>query len=278
MHRHLIPLLASLSALGSLCAQAPPAPPLPSAEQLLKNVAQAYKSPQKYLFAGKGTIQAPGDATPQPIPFTLAVEMPDKIRLEGDTRAFGVAAFAGAVLFVSDGQVVSLTEPPAKKYYQAKRTSPKNSVGKFENKYPAMERPEQFVAYLDHFITGRYPALVENAHLAKVTKTEKLLIAGKFVECYVIQIDRGAFDEKKLMSSRQTLWVDTKRSVVWREDNVQWLSKQQQQHSRTDLSAIILNDPLPEGVFTFKPPVGFELAPMPSNKTAPADKPAPSKK
>ena len=261
MHKHLILLLASLSALGSLRAQT-----LPTAEQLLKSVADAYRAPQKYLFAGKGVIQAPGDATPQPIPFTLAVEMPDKIRLEGDTKAFGVSAFAGSVLFVSDGDTVSLTEPSAKKYFQTKRTSPKQAVGKFENRYPAMAKPEQFVAYLDHFITGRYPALMENAHLAKVTKTEKLLIAGKFVECYVIQIDRGAFEEKKLMASRQTLWVDTKRSVVWREDNVQWLSKQQQQHSRTDLSAILLNEALPAGIFVFKAPVGFDLAPMPANK------------
>jgi outer membrane lipoprotein-sorting protein len=114
-------------------------------------------------------------------------------------------------------------------------------------------------------VTGRYRALVENAPLSKVTKTETLLVQGKPVPCYVIQIDRGAFEEKRLMSSRQTLWVDTKRSVVWREDNVQWLSKQQQEHSRTDLSAILLNEPLPAGVFVFKPPVGFELAPLPSN-------------
>src|ERR1035438_8888901 len=123
-------ILASLFALAPL-----PAQPLPSAEQVLKNVADAYRSPQRYLFAGKGTIQGPAETNPQPIPFTLAVEMPDKIRLEGDTKAIGVTAFAGPVLFVSDGAVASLTEPAVKKYYQAKRTSPKTATGKFENRY-----------------------------------------------------------------------------------------------------------------------------------------------
>ena len=204
MYRHLIALLASFSALVPMHAQTPAPVPLPSGEQVLKNVAEAYKSPQRYLFAGKGVIQGPSDPNTQPISFTLAIEMPDKIRLEGDTKAFGVTAFAGPVLFVSDGDTASLTEPATKKYYQAKRTSAKQTVGKFENRYPALDKPEQFAAYLDHFVTGRYPALVENAHLAKVTKTEKLLIAGRFVECYVVQIDRGAFEEKRLMSNSNT--------------------------------------------------------------------------
>ena len=261
MHKHLIPILASLSALGSLHGQ-----PLPSAEQVLKNMAEAYRAPQRYLFAGKGVIQAPGDPSAKPMAFTLAVEMPDKMRLEGDTRGFGVAAFAGPVLFVSDGESTSVSDPAVKKYYQTKRSSPKESTGKFENRYPALDRPEQFVAYIDHFVTGRYRALVENAPISKVTGTEKLLIQGKPVECYVIQIDRGAFEEKRSMSSRQTLWVDTHRSMVWREDNVQWLAKQGQEHSRTDMSAILLNEPPPAGIFVFKPPTGFELAPPPSNK------------
>jgi len=261
MHKHPIALFAFLSALVPMRAQ-----PLPSAEQVLKNVADVYRAPQRYLFAGKGVIQGPSDPNAQPVAFTFAIELPDKIRLEGDTKAFGVTAFAGPVLFVSDGEVASLTEPAVKKYYQAKRSSAKQAVGKFENRYPALDRPEQFVAYLDHFVTGRYPALVENAHLAKVTKTEKLLVQGKFVTCYLVQIDRGVFEAQRPMSSRQTLWVDTHRSVVWREDNVQWLSNQQQQHSRTDLSSILINETLPAGIFVFQPPAGFALAPLPAVK------------
>jgi outer membrane lipoprotein-sorting protein len=279
MQKQAFALLAALLSLAPLSAQSPPEPPataqslpppppppLPSAEKVLKNVADAYRAPQRYLFAGKGIIQGPATPNAQPIPFTLAIEMPDKIHLEGDTKAIGVTAFAGPVLFVSDGDIASLTEPAVRKYYQAKRTSPKQAVGKFENRYPALDRPEQFVAYLDHFVTARYSALAEAVPYAKVTKTEKLLIQGKFVTCYVVQIDRGAFEEKRLMSSRQTLWVDTHRSLVWREDNLQWLSKQQQQHSRTDLSSILLNEPLPAETFTFKPPTGFDLAPLPARK------------
>ena len=124
-----------VSVLGTRCLGGQSLPPV---EEILTNVANEYRSAQKYLITGKGTIESPNLNGPKSTEFTLAVELPDKMRMEGDTSTFGMGGFSGPVLFVADGETTWVYDSSAKKYYKTRRSSPQGSVGKFENRYPVI--------------------------------------------------------------------------------------------------------------------------------------------
>jgi outer membrane lipoprotein-sorting protein len=144
--------------------------------------------------------------------------------------------------------------------------NPQIIVGKFENRYPDLDRPEQFVAYFNFFNAGRYQSFLDKNRVTAVTGTELLSVNGKQVECYVVQSDRGAYTEKKIGSGRDTIWVDAHRPIVWREGHSVWLNKGLEEHSITDMTTVIIDEPLPKDTFVFKPPKGSKQAPIPARK------------
>ena len=252
-----------VSVFGTRCLGGQSLPPV---EEILTNVANEYRSAQKYLITGKGTIESPNLNGPKSTEFTLAVELPDKMRMEGDTSTFGMGGFSGPVLFVADGETTWVYDSSAKKYYKTRRSSPQGSVGKFENRYPDLDRPEQFVAYFNFFNAGRYQQLLDKNRATKITGTEVLALNGNQIECYVVQSDRGAYTEKKIGAGRDTLWVDAHRPIVWREGHSVWLNKGLEEHSLTDMTTVIIDEPLPKDTFVFKPPKGAKQAPIPARK------------
>jgi outer membrane lipoprotein-sorting protein len=260
MNQSLTLSVLSLLGLGCLAGQ-----PLPSAEEILTKVADTYRPSQKYLLAGTGTIQSPDLREPKSTPFTFAVELPDKMRMEGDASAFGMGLFAGTVLFVSDGEYTWVYDAAASKYYKTRRSSPRGAVGTFDNREPDLDRPEQFVAYFNFFFTvAQGEKLLDKTRVNTLARSEALSIGGRQVECYVVQSDTGAYEERKAGSSRDTIWVDRRRSIVWREEQAAWLGNGLQERSRTDLTSVIIDEPLPADTFVFKPPKGSQEAPIPA--------------
>jgi outer membrane lipoprotein-sorting protein len=256
-------ILVIVSVLGSPCLAGQS---LPSPKEILTNVAYTYRSAQKYLIIAKSTIDSPDLNGPRSAEFTLAIELPDKMRMEGNTATLGMGAFSGPVLFVADGEITWLYDSAGKKYYKTRRSSPQGAVGKFEGRYPALDRPEQFVAYFNFFNAGRYQQLLDKNRATTITGTEVLSINGKPVECYVLQSDSGAYTEKKIGAARDTLWVDAHRPIVWREGHSAWVNNGLEEHSLTNMTAVIIDEPLPEDTFVFKPPKGSTEAPIPAQK------------
>jgi outer membrane lipoprotein-sorting protein len=237
---------------------------IPSVEQVLAKVADTYRAPQRYLLSATITARTPElpDA-PKPIPVTFAIELPDKMRMEGDLTTFGVPGFN---LWVMDGETGWAFDGKSNQFYKFTRTSPKGAAAQFDGSEPDPGRPEQVVAYFDYYLLVRYRGLIKPAGAARIVRTERLSIApNNQVECFVVQIDRGPFEEKKSGASRNTWWVDKDRYLVWKEDRATWLSDGFQELSSTTFQTILLDEPLPKDIFVFTPPKGATLAQAPGH-------------
>ena len=235
-----------------------------SGADLLTDVVQAYTNAKRCLFVGKGTIESPTLRGRKSTEFTIAVELPDKMRLEGDASNFGMrGVFPGPATFVADGAVSWFYHHAGKKYYRIPRSSPQGAVGIFENRYPEPDRPEQTVAYFNFFITAGYQSLADKKRVTEIKGMETLSRNSQKIECFVVQSDRGLYAEKKIGSQRDTLWVDSHKPVIWRQDTSTWLNNGLA-HSRTDYATVIIDDPLPNDTFVFTPPNGSKETPVPA--------------
>jgi hypothetical protein len=92
--------------LAILSGPFPAAQSLPSPPDILKAVGESYAKAQRYLVHASGTIESPAfPGGPRSLEFTIAIELPDRMRLEGDLSAFAAQAFfKGPVAFVHDGE------------------------------------------------------------------------------------------------------------------------------------------------------------------------------
>jgi outer membrane lipoprotein-sorting protein len=259
MSKKLTLTVLSILGTGSLSCQ-----PLPNAEEVLTRMTATYRAAQKYLIAGTTTLAEPDFPEPRSSQITFAVELPDKMRIEGDLSSFGMEGFSGSVLIVLDGEFAWIYDDSEKQYYKIHRSSPRGSVGKFEaNRQPDLARPEQFTAYFHFFFTvAQRQKYLDKNRVNTVAGVETLTIGGNQVECYVVHSDIGSYAEKAPGSSRETIWVGVKRPITWREDRVGWLSNGLQEHSRTDLTSVLMDEPLPKDTFVFTPPKGSKETPF----------------
>ncbi len=236
---------------------------VPSAEEILTKVANAYRSAQKYLIVANAGMEFPGGTQPKSVKVTLAVELPDKIRLEGDGSALRLGGFNGPVAIVSDGDAIWISDTASKKHYKKPRTSAKGTVGTVDGSEPSLDHPEQFVATYHYFNNANYQSLLDKRRSSTVTGTETLSRDGGSVECYVVQSDRGAYAEKKAGSDRHTVWVDQRTYVVWKEIRSTFRGNGVEERTVTDMTTVILNGSLPKDVFVFQPTPGSTLAALP---------------
>ena len=251
--------VVSIVGVGSLTAQ-----PLPSAEEILTKMTITYRASKKYLIAGTTTLTEPDVPDTRASQIRMAVELPDKMRLEGDLSSLGMDGFSGSVVIVLDGEFAWIYDGSENQYYKIHRLSARGSVGKFEaNRQPDLALPEQFTAYFHFFFTvAQRQKFLDKNRINKVTGLETLSVNGNQVDCYVIQSDSGAYTEKKFGSSRETIWVGVHRPVIWREDRIGWLSNGLQERSRTDLTRVLMDEPLPGDTFVFTAPKGSKEMPF----------------
>ena len=94
-----------------------------------------------------------------------------------------------------------------------------------------------------------FQRVAEAAPRARLLREEQLTIAGKQVDCYVIELPGAAPP-----NSTTTLWIDKGRYIVLQEDYLEGGQGRVTVHLLTKVARV--NEPLPDGLFVFSPPAG----------------------
>jgi outer membrane lipoprotein-sorting protein len=110
---------------------------------------------------------------------------------------------------------------------------------------------------------GWFLGVLDENRKATIIGSESLTVNGKQAECYVVQSDGEGISVKHDGATRETLWIDKQRFVVWQRHELTWLDNGLQEHLRIDLTTVKLEESLPKGTFTFRPPKGSKLVPVP---------------
>jgi len=256
--RSLIFIVLSSLTLGHRIGQ-----PVPTAAEILKKVADNYSKAQRLLIRGTYTFEGPGDGV-ESSRFLFVLGLPDRFRMEGVPRAFGFEGeFSERWAWVADGEATWTYEPGPNTYNRIVRSSPRGSVGTYVGGYPHLEEPEQFVASLRMSVPGWFPGVLDPHRLTTINRIESLFIKEWQVECFVVQSDTQGFSTKSEGTTRETLWIDKRRLVVWRRDGMMWVNNGLQEHLRVEVTTVELDGSLPKGMFKFRPPKGSKQVPIP---------------
>ena len=218
MRKMLLPAL--LSALASVAA----AQPLPTASEILKQIATAYSSAKEYEIVTTST----GTTIAGRVLF--AFRKPNSYKMDGDDPDFEKddGSFNPIVL-VHDGTALWLYRPKSKDYVSFTGRDIRDDL-----------KPEA----MDEAAIGRFKRAAELPGIAKVVRADSTEIAGAKVDCYVLTVPVSTASEGMV---EYTWWVEKKTNHVVREDRA---------GSSVLFSTVKLNEPLPDDLFKFTPPAG----------------------
>lgn len=218
---------------------------LPSGEEIRAKVVETYRTPKRFLMTGTASGQSPRLKTIS-TPMTIAFDLPDKMRIEGGS--IPSSAGQGFNLIVVNNKKVWMYNPHTNQYIYQKE----------------VPNSEKMIASLENLTFIRYRGLVKPTGIATHLRTEKLQVKGNDIECYVIQIDHADFESKSVGAKRNTWWVDRNTYIIWKEDNIEWISKSGDQEIQTTVfDAVLLDKPFPKDYFVLKPPEGSIQLPLP---------------
>jgi outer membrane lipoprotein-sorting protein len=239
--------------------QATAEPGQPDALDLLRNVAETYRSMATLRAEANMVTEMNGPAMQQKIemPLTLIIGSQGKTRIESK-GAIGM-------LSVSDGQTTWMYMPQLNKYYKLE---------------PAKLISLPKVAGQDVAMSGgawdfrsQYASVAENAKQAKVLRSETLQASGSDVPCWVVYVEferagaeatpqaaRG-LPPMKVDPGTRTLWIDKAHYLVYQEiSNAKMTlpgtsSPTETKHTVT-FKDITVDEPVPDDTFAFTPPEG----------------------
>ena len=230
--RRIVVFLCSLAALG----QSPLSP-----RQILEKVRDTYTGVRRFEVTGRVELLRPWQSqAATTIPLRIAAEYPNKLRLEGGGSGLVHAALPGMV--VSDGKTTWKYDAQHRAYT---RTSgppaldldmEDDELAKF-----GIAPGSSDVVKIGETFFGSFRKLPELAGSAKVLRTETVRLSVGDAECYVIDTKEG--------EAGATWWIDNKSFRVLRMETSGRLTV------RISFSTASLNEPLPDDVFAFVPPV-----------------------
>jgi outer membrane lipoprotein-sorting protein len=215
-----------------LCAQT-----RPDVAGLLGKVSGTYSHAAQYRFAIRKTGEEAGS-------LQIAVQKPDKFRLEADGRVIdGVDAF-GNVVMVSNGSTVWNYVGESQQYTKKRTTLP------LLDTEPPEITPEAFVLQAETVFLRRYAQFAQATDHARYLRQETLTTPAGPVPCAVIEL------RAPLPAYRDTYtwWIDPKRSLVLREDTRPATNRRPP--STVVYSLASIGEPMPPEIFQFTPPAG----------------------
>jgi outer membrane lipoprotein-sorting protein len=212
----------------------------PDVAGILRKVSETYANAKQYRFTVKKSGEEAGS-------MRIAVQQPNKFRLEADGRVIDGADEFDNLTIVSDGNTAWNYAPGLNQYTRKSTTLPL-----LDTEPPAIT-PETFVFQADAVFLTRYAELAKASDHARFLRQETVQGAGGAAECYVFLLQAplpGFRDE-------YTWWVDKKRYLVLREDTKP--ESPRRRASSTIYTTASINEPIAEELFHFTPPAGAKL-------------------
>jgi outer membrane lipoprotein-sorting protein len=218
----------------SLAAFALPAQE-PSAESILKQVAQTYRGIRTESIEATLVLVANANAMRIEIPVTGARRGPGEVRIEAKNPMMGTQT-------VSDGKHVW-------KY-----------VDRFQQytKKPASEGMDAATQGPGRILAGE--KVMDGLVKSNLLRREKVPVAGKEIECDVIEaVYSGTEDGQPKREESKTYWVDRDRSVILKMSFPLMVPSSGGRLEMTQtiaVNSIRLDQPLSDSLFVFTPPAG----------------------
>lgn len=237
------PITATL--LATLAIAAPTAAQAPVADaEILKQVADAYRSLSRYWFEGsiQVDVRSPKGAQTQLAPFLVAVDGKGRLRDE-------VTGGPASGMFLSDGRQVVTFNGALAQY--TRQTGNVDSVLK--------SLPNKGVGGT---LVTRYAGIENGVVSIKRLPEESLTLDGKPRSCDVLEVTYAPGQHRaKVTEDPRTYWIDRQTRMVLRQRSVlradapQYGGKVEQEELVTFRRAAI--DPvLPESLWVFRAPEG----------------------
>ncbi|HWZ31325.1 MAG TPA: hypothetical protein VNX18_08335 [Bryobacteraceae bacterium] len=218
----------------------------PNATELVRKIRDNYFSAGSFHFVATVELRELGpngnEFNKHSTYLDLAIELPNKVHLEGDVAGFGPS------VTVVDGENIFLYLKQQNKYFEARVAPPDTEVD---------ERnitEKNISAYIMH--VGRSVALGlqdTTAGQEQVTslREDRLDVDGRSIDCWVVQIKGRPWKD-----AVSTWWIDRKRYVLIREDMVSVTQPGVESRSSTFFKSVSINEPLSDALFRFTPPQG----------------------
>ena len=216
----------------------------PDAKALLNQSRDALNSYKSYVVEQHLTVDAKGTMTTHiDMPVKLAASKPGKLRIESNGQL-------GATLIVSDGENTWMYLSAFKQY----------------TKTPAASSPEALLKS----ITPGIGQMMEQFKTkdpyrsAKIIAEEPVQVAGKRIECYVVEATMDTINlpgSMKLSGSVQKLWIDKTTKLTVKMTSSATVEGGPmpgpiEVTQSIEMTSFQLNQPVPDSVFTFTPPEG----------------------
>lgn len=211
-----------------------------SGEKLLAKAGEAYRNLKSYHFEGVMIYEAETEAMQDRIkvetPIVMAAVRPGKIRDE----------LKRGMLTVSDGQATWVYSTQLNQYTKRKAaTLAGDGTGALETGF-----------------MSKYWRITEGLKQAKVLREEVLEVAGKAVECFVVEASYEPMAESSNFEALPKLfWIDKKRHIVLKDISSVVIKSPQPGAARhlkqtTKFSIARINEPVADDLFTFNVPEG----------------------
>lgn len=208
----------------------------PSVADILGRVSEKYAHAAQYRFEMKKTGEEMGT-------LRIAVQKPNRFRLEADGRVIDGADAFSNIIMVGDGGSAWNYIAESKQFTRKKVTLPL-----LDTEPPAISA-ETFVLQADAVFLSRYARLAGATDKARLVRQETLQ-AGGAADCFVIEL------QAPLPGFRDnyTWWVDRKRYLVLREDTQP--ASTRRPASSVVFTLAVIDEPIPDELFRFTPPPG----------------------
>jgi peroxiredoxin/outer membrane lipoprotein-sorting protein len=230
-------LLASLALAGAGAVARADVPADPTG--LLTKVRETYQGLTRCRFEGVVSVSMSAQGQQQSFdsPVMLAVSKPGRIRSEIRNPMMGMQ-------YVSDGQEMVVYAEQLNQF----------------TRRPLPVSADSLVAFVPSAL-NRYFTIDEKVKSARRVRDERLIVAGKPVDCVVVEVDYDHPTSPQGELSATTFWIDRARALVVRE-SLMVIASNPQTGGTMEISQstlITVSDtevPQPDSLFVFRAPAG----------------------
>jgi outer membrane lipoprotein-sorting protein len=216
----------------------------PDAAEILKKVGETYKGVSQYEFVADDTVVEKTGGPPIVAHMVFAFKAPNKYRMQGAVPGMsGKYPVLADALAIHDGSTLWFYFPKMNQYGSFAASELTEDAGDLSDASPKS---------MDLFLMGRFRSVADHTAGSKFLREEAIEIAGAKIDCYVCRVVTVSPEGGE---STFTWWIDKKRYRVLREESVNAART-----STTVFTEMKLGEPLPDELFTFKPPAGARKA------------------
>jgi outer membrane lipoprotein-sorting protein len=250
---------------AAILAAAQSVPDQPEALDLLKNVALTYRAMR--TFSAKSTtvieINNSNMQTKIETPMTITGDSSGKMRMETTSMGGSLTVFDGSVLWMYISSLNKYMKMPSSGVSSGPLGGGDlggRAVGAMGMSNPGTDS-----------LFG-YQSVDSNVKEAKILRSEKLEANGTGVDCWVVFVayessggqassEQGAGAPAVDLTRTKTLWVDKAHYLVYRDDSsgkmtMPGTGTPTETKQTIKFDSITVDQPVPEGTFTFTPPPG----------------------